>query len=311
MEDVSVNELSFNSDHTSSSDGYALFTSFFSLCVEYARRVRGSSISVWSSRSIKSDVLCGITFRQWLAAHNRSEGELRSFALGLVVNQKVLDSYPEYIYGDRQCQGLAVAAEHDLLCLSFPSSGEWDVANMIIAKRVLNDVSDETEDDRLSVHHASTTEHLQQHRQWIETRITRIEQEKLEGITTAKEFWPQREILFPSLIFCQSTYSQLEEIFQNTHKLRGVLSKLRELNSVATEWDASHPFDHSLLRKATPESVTRKRAIADKLMIDCPDGISRHFVWHVRFTPDEGRIHYCPDRHDGRCYIGYIGPKIL
>jgi len=310
MEELAVNELSFISDTASPVDGYDLFTGFFSLCVEYSKLAGKGAISLWSSRSIKRDLLCGITFGQWYAAQDRSSRELRVFALGLTVNQRNIDSYPEYLYGGAPCQGLAAAADLDLLCLSFRSDAAWDTKDVTITRRTLDEAA-EPLDEQLSVRHASISDHLGHHRQWMAECTSRIEEKRLREIISAGELWERRTELFPNLAFCAATYSQLEELFLNASRLRHVYSRLRELNRATGRWDRSGPFDHHQFSKATPESESRRQTFDNKLAIECPDGVTRSFTWHVRFTPDAGRLYYHPDQSTGCCYIGYIGLKIL
>lgn len=311
MEEVAVNELSFVPDCASSVDGYKLFTDFFMLCAQYSKYIHKDIIRIWSSRYIKNDTLFGITFIEWFKKEDRSPKELRQFALNIIVNQRTIEPYPEYLYNDTPCQGLAVAGEFELLCLSFLSAGEWDVAEVLITRRTLNELTLDTVDEPLSVHHASAIIHLTQHEKWISTRIDQNKQERLNNITYANEFWSRREELFPNLVFCDNTLRQLEEIFLNTRKLRHVFSKLTELDRAISRWNTSNPFNYRQLLNATPESTSRVQQLEQELTHLCPDGESRIFVWHFRYTPDEGRIYFHPDQSNRRCYVGYIGSKIL
>lgn len=308
MEELAVNELSFVSDPAQSVDGYDLFTRFFSLCVEYAKLTRISAVSLWSSKPIKDQPLCGVVFKQWLG---RASTDLRRFALSLAVNQKNIESYPEYLYREAPCQGLAVAADFDLLCLSFQIDTPWNTPDVTITRRTLSDTAD-TVDEQLSVRHASAGAHLHHHRQWLVERIEQIADERLRNLHSAQEFWQRREELFPGLVFCDDTCVQLEELFLK-NQLNVVYSKLSELNEAALRWDKVKPFDHRALRKATPESASRKstKELQQHLTIQCPDETERFFEYHVRFTPGAGRLYYFPDQQTGCLYIGYIGSKIV
>jgi hypothetical protein len=180
----------------------------------------------------------------------------------------------------------------------------------MITRRTLGETA-ETVDDKLVVCHASTSDHLTYHRQWIRDRVEQIADERLREVHSAEDFWQRREELLPGLDFCDDTLSQLKELFLK-NKLNVVFSKLTELNEAVLKWDNTKPFNHKELCYATPESSSRKNSseLKKHLTIRCPDGTSRFFEYHVRFTPGAGRLYYYPDQSTGRCYIGYISSKI-
>jgi hypothetical protein len=82
--------------------------------------------------------------------------------------------------------------------------------------------------------------------------------------------------------------------------------KIFELEEYAASRPAGIFVSDSFPSKVSPESETRKRNFANELIHICPDGVSRLFDWHSRFTPGAGRIHFYPLENSNKIIIGSI-----
>lgn len=128
------------------------------------------------------------------------------------------------------------------------------------------------------------------------------------NICSSADLWNQREVLFPSLVFCNRVGDQLN----NLDQFSVVFTRLLELEQYSREWSKG-PFKPSELpSKVTGESRTVKQD--EKAMqsrsFTCPDGEARIFLWHMRATPGALRIHFYPCENKREIIVGHIGKKL-
>lgn len=89
-----------------------------------------------------------------------------------------------------------------------------------------------------------------------------------------------------------------------------MVRRLFELERYSQNWQPGTSFEADRLpSKATPESPSRRGQLKDQLTFLCPDGKERSFDFHLRFTPEAGRIYFEP-KQPGEIIIGYIGEKL-
>lgn len=110
------------------------------------------------------------------------------------------------------------------------------------------------------------------------------------------------------MIFCENAINQLKKSIGKT-EVNQVYKKLIELQRVAEEMVCS--FERSSIPKATPES----QLTLDRFRIDhtfeLPDGSSKVFSWHVRFTGSyAGRIFFEAVPEQKKIYVAHIGKKL-
>ena len=125
---------------------------------------------------------------------------------------------------------------------------------------------------------------------------------------SGKQLCRQLAEFYPNLIFADGALKSLKRI-NSADAISQIYERLNDLNDVAASLRGM-PFAPSMFStKATPESETREQL--PELNVTFTDGVVRLCSWHLRYTPDAGRIHFSADNGDeNTIYIGYIGQKI-
>ncbi len=201
-----------------------------------------------------------------------------------------------------QAIGLGFAWVSDALAVSLNSEARWDCSRLELEVTRLDD-SEELIDDRVEIAHASRSNHVGEHGDWIKERI-RI------AVDDGVKLWERKDELFSKLIFCDSVGEQLQSLKTGNPMLRQVVRRLSELEECCKNWTVG-AFDlDSLPSKASPESETRLKQLKQKLTFKCPDGQERLFSLHVRMTPTAWRLYFSTELCSGKIIIGYIGPKL-
>jgi hypothetical protein len=158
-------------------------------------------------------------------------------------------------------------------------------------------------DEMVEIIHASCSDHVQEHTDWIQKRIR-------TGILEGLDLWNRREELFPSLVFCDDVYKQMLYLGKGNLILQQVVKRLFELEEYCKTWTDGAFNSDNLPSKATPESDSRLKRLKKELTFICPDGKERIFSWHVRMTPGAWRLHFSVELGPGKIIIGYLGYKI-
>jgi hypothetical protein len=199
---------------------------------------------------------------------------------------------------DKSAFGLKAAYIAEGLALSFRSSDEWDV-HLVNCKVHEIEKDGEILPRHVSIHHASTSTHLDAHASWIQL-LNRQE------VRNGRDLWDLRKSFFPCLIWCDAVENQLEDI--PTTALASIIRGLAQLNTFCTEWK-SGAFDPELIGCAvTPESQSTLRMYGAERTFICPDGGKRTFSWKAKVG--NSRIYFDPETGPGQILIGYIGKHL-
>ncbi|MCP4150918.1 MAG: hypothetical protein GY757_24440 [bacterium] len=208
----------------------------------------------------------------------------------------------EFKFKERNAAGLGAAYLYDSAAVSFANSIEWDTHLLEL------NITEYDEDDHVNgavekVRHASEPGHIEYLEKWLEAQ-------KRTSIPNGKLLWLKRKTNFPDLVFCKNVEDQISFFSGAEPGFHAILKRLFELQSVCSTWTKGVFTGENFPSKVTPESESRLSKFKKELMIMCPDGESREFSWHLRYTPGAGRIHFVPDNSKKIIYIGYIGQKI-
>ncbi len=201
-----------------------------------------------------------------------------------------------------KADGLGVAFLLEALSLSLQSDQRWEVDHVDLQVQHLDD-SGELVKDTVEVVHASRSDHVQQHGDWIARR-------RRTGVNDGTDLWNRRGGLFPRLTFCQDIEAHLVDLRSRHQMLRPIVRRLLELDNYCRQWSAG-PFDPRLLpSKASIESEATIRQYSQERTFRCPDGEDRLFSWHVRLTPGAWRLYFVPREDNRQIIVGYVGPHL-
>lgn len=126
---------------------------------------------------------------------------------------------------------------------------------------------------------------------------------------TPENFWQQRSIAFPALIFGQDVQSHLAS--QGGHAFWTILQKLADLNASAAEWKNAGGAAPNWKTKVTPESAEsmKNTRFVESRKFKNAHGVTCVYEWHARFGAS-GRIHICIDAATKTIEVGYIGTHL-
>ncbi|MFF4296364.1 hypothetical protein ACFY0N_22335 [Streptomyces vinaceus] len=191
--------------------------------------------------------------------------------------------------------------------ISLPVEERWDADRLTLVQEQLVD-----EDDvgivttEVELRHVASREHAEKHRPWIREQAEAALRGDLSSIRTGAELWERCAALFPHLLFLPHVETQLRQLKQ--YWVHPVRKRLAEMERAVLAWDAAtQPDGPQWESKVTPEHSGRKR---DYCVFTDLDGRPQYFDTHLRFTPDEGRLHFRFLKETRRVHIAHIGFKL-
>ena len=211
----------------------------------------------------------------------------------------------EVLYQGERASGLGFAFVSDSLTVSLCSEVIWDGSYLTLNITQL-DEHDNLIEEQVEIVHASRSEHITEHNNWIQNRIR-------TSVRDGGDLWQRRDELFPHLEFCASVEGQICSLLAGYPMLIQVTKRLFELEEAAKVWTSGFFDLESLPSKATPESDSRLKEFKNKLTIQCPDGTNRLFSLHLRMTPGAWRLYFFPLNPEDtqKILVGYVGQKLL
>ncbi|MFD5749560.1 hypothetical protein [Streptomyces sp. NPDC127033] len=228
------------------------------------------------------------------------------------------DVYPEgetfsdvaYSHEGVPVTGLGAAHLMGGVGVSLPLDPRWDADQITLEREELLDDADDADGGStltaVEVPHAATRDHVASHLPSIREEAEAALRGDLSAIRTGAELWDRCGGLFPHLRFLPHVEAQLRELKQ--YWVHPVRKRLAEMDRAVLLWDAATQPDGPQWGSAvTPEHSGRKR---DYCAFTDLDGTVQYFDSHLRFTPDEGRLHFRFVSATRRVHIAHIGRKL-
>src|SRR5713226_7188938 len=213
--------------------------------------------------------------------------DTQRFFRTLTTKLSLIPDLPEFWYLEDQAHGLGFAFQQEYLAISLRSASDWDTSHVELEVRHL-DEDGELITEHVEVFHASHSDHVLEHADWIKNR-THI------NIRNGSDIWNYKEVLFPNLHFCDAVGEQIQDLLLGDPKLPYVKRKLSDLEEVCQDWQkVGGAFDlQRVPGKKKPESEATLTMFEQQRTFRCPDGEYRVFSLHVWITHD-WRIHFFP-----------------
>jgi hypothetical protein len=313
--DIILNELSLQPLPINSSHATILMNAWLAQLIEIAatRRVKLAfrGLSSVGDMQIAAD---GTVFKQWLERLHREE---RQRALAFVAQTPFIHRYPEYRFDalepagmqGKECMGLAFAAENNLLAWSLDPLGHWTAAHYQLHCTSIDEERDVTDEYELDAWHLPASGETSEHVAYYAGMLAAEELQLVQAAISGKILLQRWAEWFPTLQLTETARESLAEL--TTEAARPVTERLVALERFFRNWDQKPVnYDHVLSYKTSQESDSRMQQFTE-LQLSCPDGKTRAMSWHVRYTPQAGRLYFVPDTETRNCYIGYIGHKIV
>lgn len=201
-------------------------------------------------------------------------------------------------------KGLGVAHLLNTLAVSFSCRLEdcscWNNSTITL-NRFYFDESANSQEEIVTVIHASNPEHLATHLEWLEA-------EQKAQADKCKEIWENRTTLFPSLIFCGETEKQLAK--GGITGISRLYDKLKRLNEYAENWieagfSTSDVEVFGLKVSNDSKATMQNPRLKNQRRFRLPNGRKIFFESHIK--AGDIRFHFYADEATHIVYVGYIG----
>lgn len=199
------------------------------------------------------------------------------------------------------CIGLGLASEeiNNTFTVSLSSTGWEESSYKIILQKLSGDKKGNLveQDVESSCRNVSTTVHI-------------------DGMTeffapipsSGRELLSQLSGLFHHLVFSSKAKGQIKRNHDRS-SIEQIYLKLQDIDSAAQKLNSGVLRKELFHYKASPEHEQRGQLPEMDILFD--DGITRHCEWHLRYTPDCGRIHFSADNGDGQTiFVGHVDGKL-
>lgn len=206
--------------------------------------------------------------------------------------------------GDRAF-GLGVAFLLEAFAVSIQSEACWYVPRLQLTISQMGDDGEVT-DIIEEIPHASISDHVYEHLNWIKKRL---EYDKQSVIHKGIDIWNHKDQWFPHLYFCEKVEEQLQTLPQGD-MIKSVFRWLQKLESYCNGWSGSSFEPGKISNGITTESFATLQTFGKERTFLCPDGIPRTFSWHAKMRLMEWRIYLEPLPAEKKLIIGYIGPHL-
>lgn len=131
------------------------------------------------------------------------------------------------------------------------------------------------------------------------------------GFNSIQNFWDNKEILFPHIVFCERVWDQIQHLSVTDDRFLLIREKLKKLDKFTGTWKTGAFNFKSLGLNNSPDTPNRIAKTVKLRTFNCPSIGDQVFSLHIKwsFGREFFRMYYFPNEGDRKVYIGYIGPK--
>lgn len=204
---------------------------------------------------------------------------------------KPKNELPFYTYKEGEAEpeivGFAYAYEHALYAVSY-NNPIWDKMEYNILK------IEEVTEKEVTVNH------------FLES--SSVDAFKL--LKTGKNLWDWKGLVFPNLVFCGNTETQICDLSLKNKHIQIAYDKLKKLDEGLEGKKNIVDFDYkSLGIQISGESKSTKTAHGALRTFLIPK-TERYELFELHIKSGDWRYHFFLDKETDKCYIGYIGKKL-
>ena len=287
----------------------------------------GQTAKFWTQKQVGSTILTrdyrdrAYALRTYLfgdqtVKNNKEQKAQRDYLQSLLTRTPYWDEQPqpgasqpsdidemEFIHNNQTCAmcGLGFTYLRNALAISLPSDSHWQVDKILLTVISLSTRSNAIPEEVVEIIHASLSEHIITHENWIRNRLR-------SDIKDGADLWDRRASLFPLLTFCANVERQIQTL--SPTMLWPVAGRLFDLQTHCERWTSGGFGTDGLPGNPSTESPATLQQFGQERTFRCPDGETRCFDWHVRLTPNAWRLHFFPCPEIKQVIIGYIGPHL-
>ncbi|GEP49835.1 hypothetical protein FNO01nite_05070 [Flavobacterium noncentrifugens] len=307
--EIILNELSL-SNVESADIAKSLYNDLFQICNSFRKKFK-TQIGIKFSESPRNYTLHDdLPFEKWLTNLKKDD---RATMLSMLTREKILHEYPYYkvVVGLNaiESKSIGYAFENGELLFSFQSREMWQVLELPAIQELIDEDTDDIISNDIIVTNCFDHSSSEHYNDIIADNVRKLNSALYSSINSGNELWTNRDVLFPSLIFCDDLEVYLRTL--SGIEFKNLFKRLKNYQSYFSNW-LHGDFDRlAVTGNARIESTSREIKFVKELTIKCPDGNSRFFTFHCDYGDRANRMHFFPDTGTKKCYIGYLGKKIV
>ena len=301
-----LNELSVHGNIKEREEINSIISQFLKICNKIFRE-KGDMDFYYAEELMTGELTTGYTIHDWLQDSHVSHQEKAFFRT--IINRKQLIQESDFLESEllvelgehkkTKAMGCLAAYEWESFVVSMNTAPIWAEAEIKGSY-----VSLEEEDRRVSIENCCLEEHV--------ARLSEKEKSRLISmVSSGKELWEKREMLYPHLQFCNSVKKQLEEARLSLH-IKMIMKRLQILEDYLKNFNGQFEKDKvGYGCRSESESVENNTELRSLRTFRTPYGKEEFFSWHISFAGDfPGRIHFIPDAEHKVGIVGYIGKHL-
>ena len=261
----------------------------------------------YTAELLTTELISGYTIHDWLQNSEVSQQEKAFFRM--IINRKQLIKGTDFpgseLIVEVECGekltavGCLAAYESESYVVSMNTSVLWQAEEIAGTYVTL-----EQDDKQVVVENCCSEEQLTLlgGREKIRMRLL---------VSSGKELWEKRELLYPHLRFCDCVQEQLGEARISLH-IQMIMKRLQVLEDYFKDFDGR--FDKNDVGygcRGESETVEKSVDLRKLRVFRTPYGKEEFFGWHISFAGNfPGRIHFIPDAEHRLGIVGYIGKHL-
>ncbi|MCM1541230.1 MAG: hypothetical protein NC121_08210 [Blautia sp.] len=268
---------------------------------------KGDRDFYYTAELLTTELISGYTIHDWLQDSGVSQQE-KAFLRTIINRKQLIDGmdFPgselivEVEGGEKiSAVGCLAAYESESYVVSMDTSVLWRAEEITGTYVTL-----EQDDRQVSVENCCYEEQLH--------RLSEKEKNRMKlMVSSGKELWEKRELLYPHLRFCDCVQGQLGEARISLH-IQIIMKRLQILEDYFKGYDGM--FDKNDVGygcRGESETVENNDDLRRLRVFRTPYGKEEFFGWHISFAGSfPGRIHFLPDPAHRLGIVGYIGKHL-
>lgn len=267
---------------------------------------KGDRDFYYTSELLTTELISGYTIHDWLHDSGVSQKEKAFFRT--IINRKQLIKGTDFpgselivdVGGEKSAAvGCLAAYESESYVVSMNTSALWQAEEIIGTYVTL-----EQEDKQVSVENCCYEEQL--------PLLSDREKARMRlQVSSGRELWEKRGLLYPHLCFCDCVQEQLDEARVSLH-IQIIMKRLQILEDYFSHFDGKfHKNDVGYGCRGESETVENSDDLRKLRVFRTPFGKEEFFGWHISFAGNfPGRIHFIPDTEHRLGIVGYIGKHL-
>ncbi len=301
-----LNELSIRGNDMNHADVNHAISQMLKVCQKLFHE-KGDRDFYYTTELLTEDLVSGYKIYDWLQDSGIPQQEKAFFRT--IINRKQLIEEKDFPGSEliiesedgekNRAVGCLAAYELESYVVSMNTSSIWQTEEIVGTYVTL-----EQDDRYVAVENCCFEEqvHLLEKKQKDRARLM---------VSSGKELWEKRKLLYPHLCFCDTVQKQLEEARISLH-IQMIMKRLQVLEDYFGKFDGR--FNKNEVGygcRGESETVETNDELRRLRVFRTPYGKEEFFGWHISFAGNfPGRIHFLPDAEHGVGIVGYIGKHL-